>query len=180
MEQKFPEIIGRVEHVRKHLKLNKSGFAGNMGIKPQTYNNFVGFQKSKPNIELLHGLYSVYQVNPVWLLNGKGSMFVHGGYSGNKPDSGYSTPDLPAMALHEPSVEAGVDERWEAQARGQRLSMNLSQMEMQMRRMEKDNLAPIDYLIAYVKRFYQLHPTDVAKEMQDLLTRLTERYSNLP
>ena len=74
--QKFPEIIERVEYVRRYLSLNKSQFSQRIGMTPQTYNNFIGAQGSKPNIELLYGLFNVYHVNPMWLLNGIGAIFL--------------------------------------------------------------------------------------------------------
>ena len=74
--QKFPEIIERIEYVRRYLSLNKSQFSQRIGMKPQTYNNFIGVQGSKPNIELIYGLFNVYHVNPNWLLNGTGSIFL--------------------------------------------------------------------------------------------------------
>ena len=75
-QQKFPEIIERVEIVRKLLSINKSRFSTGIGMKPQTYNNFIGAQGSKPNIELLLGMVNTYQVNPHWLLLGVGKVFL--------------------------------------------------------------------------------------------------------
>ena len=75
-QQKFPEIIERVEYVRRHLAMSKSYFSERIGMLPQTYNNFIGPQGSKPNIELIFGLFNVYHVNPYWLLNGTGEIFL--------------------------------------------------------------------------------------------------------
>ena len=74
--RKFADIIDRIEIVRKTLKLKKSAFAGQMGLKPQTYNNFVGSQGSKPSVELVYGVVNQYLVNPHWLLNGIGDAFT--------------------------------------------------------------------------------------------------------
>ena len=74
--QKFSEIIERVERVRNRLALNKSRFSQSIGMRPQTYNNFVGSQGSKPNIELICGLINTYNVNPDWLLTGSGDIFT--------------------------------------------------------------------------------------------------------
>lgn len=63
-------IIGRVEQVRAALHLHKSQFAARIGLKPQTYSNFVCKQASKPSVELLVGLVKVFDVNPLWLLLG--------------------------------------------------------------------------------------------------------------
>ena len=74
--ERFGDIIARIEEVRKAFNLNKSQFSANIGIKPQTYNNFIGTQKSKPNIKLIYGVVKWYRVNPHWLLYGMGEMFV--------------------------------------------------------------------------------------------------------
>lgn len=90
-QQKFSEIIERVERVRKRLALNKSRFSQSIGMRPQTYNNFVGSQGSKPNIELICGLINVYNVNPDWLLTGSGDIFTTDppslGNSGSLPNA---------------------------------------------------------------------------------------------
>ena len=75
-ERKFSEIIERVEYVRGRLSMNKSKFCTAFGMKPQTYQNFLNKQGSKPNIELLLGMLNVYHVNPYWLLNGTGEIFL--------------------------------------------------------------------------------------------------------
>ncbi len=76
--KKFPEIIGRVEEVRGRLGLNKSRFVGAFDMTPQTYNNFIGTQGSKPNIELVCGIVERFKVDPYWLLSGSGEPFVEG------------------------------------------------------------------------------------------------------
>ena len=86
-QQKFPEIIERIEYVRGHLSMNKSRFSGGIGMKPQTYNNFIGVQGSKPNIELILGMLNVYHVNPYWLLNGTGEVFLESSPVREKPKS---------------------------------------------------------------------------------------------
>ena len=45
---KFGDIIETVEITREQTGLNKSQFSARIGMKPQTYNNFVGSQGSKP------------------------------------------------------------------------------------------------------------------------------------
>ena len=74
--QKFPEIIERVEQVRRYLSLNKTQFSRAIGMKPQTYNNFIGQQASKPSIDLIYGVVNELHVNPMWLLNGIGAIFL--------------------------------------------------------------------------------------------------------
>jgi transcriptional regulator with XRE-family HTH domain len=74
--RKFVDIISRAEEVRKKLGLNKSQFSHRIGMKPQTYNNFVGSQGSRPNMELFYGIVREFNVDPMWLLNGSGEPFV--------------------------------------------------------------------------------------------------------
>ena len=73
-EQKFPEIIERIEYVRRYLSLNKSQFCRRIGMTPQTYNNFIGQQASKPSVDLIFGVVNELHVNPMWLLNGIGAI----------------------------------------------------------------------------------------------------------
>ena len=75
-QQKFPEIIERVEYVRKYLGLNKKEFCGRFGMQPQTYLNYIGPQGSSPSIELIYGVFNEFHVNPTWLLNGTGEIFL--------------------------------------------------------------------------------------------------------
>ena len=70
-EQKFSEIINRIEAHRIGMDMNKSRFAGAIGMKPQTYNNFIGPQASKPNIELILGAVVKHGMDPMYLLTGK-------------------------------------------------------------------------------------------------------------
>jgi hypothetical protein len=72
------QIIGRVEELRTHLGHNKSRFSAEMGMKAQTYNNFIGAQGSKPNVELIHGCVERWGANAHWLLTGTGPMLQNG------------------------------------------------------------------------------------------------------
>ena len=74
--QNFPKIIERVEYVRKYLGMNKKEFCQGFGMKPQTYDRYTGPQGSSPSIELIHGVFNEYHVNPTWLLNGTGEIFL--------------------------------------------------------------------------------------------------------
>jgi DNA-binding XRE family transcriptional regulator len=96
--QKFSDITGRAEVVRTRLGLNKSQFSARIGIKPQTYNNFVGSQGSKPNMELFYGIVREFNVDPMWLLNGMGEPFA----SSQPPSNGrtLSEPRKSGSKLH--------------------------------------------------------------------------------
>src|SRR5271170_4772904 len=76
--RKFTDIVDRIEQLRAYLRLNKSQFSNAIGMKPQTYNNFIGAQSSKPNVELLHGAVAKFGANPMWILTGRGEMFTGG------------------------------------------------------------------------------------------------------
>ena len=74
---KRSEIIARIEDMRHDLKLSKSKFCAAFGMSAQTYNNFVGTQGSKPNIELLMGVVEAYRAHDragalAWILWGDG------------------------------------------------------------------------------------------------------------
>jgi len=86
-EQKYSEIIYRVEYVRSRLSMNKSKFCTAFGMKAQTYQNFLSKQGSKPSIELLLGMLNVYHVNPYWLLDGIGEVFLESSPDKEKPKS---------------------------------------------------------------------------------------------
>lgn len=70
------EIVQRIEYIRNYLGLNKSRFSTEIGLKPQTYNNFIGAQASKPSVELISGIVNRFGVSPGWILNGSGSVFT--------------------------------------------------------------------------------------------------------
>ena len=74
-EKTWSDIIERIEYIRTYLGLNKSRFSGEIGLKPQTYNNFIGAQGSKPSVELVLGVANRFGVNPNWILNGKIPVF---------------------------------------------------------------------------------------------------------
>ena len=72
---KSAEIIERIEYIRNYLRLNKSRFSTEIGLKPQTYNNFIGSQGSKPSVDLILGTVNRFGASPNWILNGRGSVF---------------------------------------------------------------------------------------------------------
>ncbi len=74
MDKSFERILARVEQVRKTLDLSKSKFCRGFDMKAQSYSNYTGKQKSKPGIPLVVGVCKTYNINPSWLLFGKGHM----------------------------------------------------------------------------------------------------------
>ncbi len=83
MERK-PEhtaIIARIEDMRHDLRLSKVKFAAGFGMCPQTYNNFIGQQGSKPSMELLMGVVEAYRADGkasalAWIAWGVGGLGV--------------------------------------------------------------------------------------------------------
>lgn len=73
MEINYHEIIKRVEEVRHQARLNKSAFSARLGMKPQTYNNFIGKQGSKASVALVAGVCQAFDADANWLLLGVAS-----------------------------------------------------------------------------------------------------------
>lgn len=71
-------IVERVEAVRRRCDLGKSAFCAAFSMAPQTYNNFIGAQGSKPNVELVLGVCQAYGVRADWLLWGREPVFAEG------------------------------------------------------------------------------------------------------
>ncbi len=86
MERK-PEhtaIIARIEDMRHDLKLSRVKFAAGFWMCPQTYNNFIGQQGSKPSMELLMGVVEAYRSHDregalAWIVWGVGGPGVSDG-----------------------------------------------------------------------------------------------------
>jgi DNA-binding XRE family transcriptional regulator len=65
-------LARRVEQVRAMHELNRSAFARRVGLTPQTLNNFLGKQGSKPSAALLVGVAASFPgVDARWLLTGE-------------------------------------------------------------------------------------------------------------
>lgn len=131
MNQKFKEIIERIEWVRHDLEMNKSKFSKKIGMKPQTYNNFIGSQGSKPNVELIKGIVDAYRVCPIWLLTGEGLAFRDGKPPQNSGNGNF--PPLPRPLL--PDNPADCARIIDMAKRASRLALELALF--QEERMEK-------------------------------------------
>ncbi len=167
--RKFSDIIDRVEQVRTHLGLNKSRFSAEIGMKPQTYNNFIGAQGSKPNVELLHGITTRFSVNPLWVFTGQGAMFLEGrgGYGGTRHGGGLRV------------AERGGD----AAALSQELAAIeplLRKVEDQIKRLEGGQSPLLERLNSVLKRYVELHPQEAADELKTLLARVESRVVDEP
>lgn len=82
MENKFTNIKERTLQIAEYYKISKEKFFENLGI---SYGNFKGNAKNTPiNSSFLENLLTCYpEVNPEWLLLGKGEMLRNGGVSGD-------------------------------------------------------------------------------------------------
>lgn len=67
----YEAIIERVEATRIKLGMNKTQFTAKMGLKPQTYNNFISSQGTKPSVDLIYGVIHSFGVDANYLLTGK-------------------------------------------------------------------------------------------------------------
>lgn len=164
--RKFSDIIERVEQVRAHLGLNKSRFSAEIGMKPQTYNNFIGSQGSKPNVELLHGVVTRFGANPLWIFNGQGPMFLEGrgGYGGRH-----------GASLHAADVGARVGDMAHLSQELSVIEPLLRKVEDQIKRLEGGQFPLLERVYSVMKRYIDLHPAEAAEELKALLERMEQR-----
>jgi len=176
--KKFSDIIERIEYLRNLLKLNKSRFSSDIGMKPQTYNNFIGAQGSKPNIELIHGIVNQYGVNPMWLLNGTGSIFQD---DQNEPDYramtalgriGVQDGILPPPGGIGPEAIGALKEEIKD------LAPLLEDVESKVKQMELDHLPIVERYIGLIRRYFEIDPISAIEEFKELLKRMRVRIGN--
>lgn len=169
--RKFSDIIERVEQLRAHLGLNKSRFSAEIGMKPQTYNNFIGSQGSKPNVELLHGIVSRFGVNPLWVFTGQGAMFLEGrGYSGMRPGVGMHVAE--ANGLFRNGDSAPLSHEFAA------IEPLLRKVEDHMKRLESGQLSLLERVVSVMKRYIEINPTEAAEELKQMLERMEQRIAS--
>ncbi len=175
--RKFPEIIERIEYLRNHLGLNKSRFSAEIGMKPQTYNNFIGSQGSKPNVELLYGIVVRFGVNPVWVFTGQGQMFLD------------SRGSIPAAGIGVRGREgelrmADTRERPAGVTAGAVVGMSeematieplLRKVENQIKQLETMQAPLLDRLASVLKRYVELFPKEAPDEIRAMLERMEQR-----
>jgi transcriptional regulator with XRE-family HTH domain len=166
--RKFSDIIERVEQLRAHLGLNKSRFSAEIGMKPQTYNNFIGSQGSKPNVELLHGIVARFGVNPLWVFTGQGAMFLEGrGYAGGRPGAGMHVAEAGVPSLS--GVTFPLSHEFAA------IEPLLRKVEDQMKRLESGQLSLLERVVSVMKRYIELYPNEAAEELKQMLGRMEQR-----
>lgn len=180
--KKFADIIERIEYLRNLLNLNKSRFSADIGMKPQTYNNFIGAQGSKPNVELIFGIVNQFGVNPMWLLNGTGPIFsdesksAH--YLGRSPAyraeaaAGLIAVHDERAAYASPPSRAKLDAlRTEIKA----IEPVLHKAQAQLQHMEQARLNVLDRSIALLRRYYEVDPAGIVGELRNVLQQIEQR-----
>ena len=169
---KFSDIIERVEYVRRAVGLNKSRFSAEIGMKPQTYNNFVGAQGSKPNIELVHGVASRFSVNPTWLLYGKGAVFL---------DQENAPSDLPTGIRRRSSgvAEAGTEFFSQRPAEGlselrtlDALDALIQEMKEGSRQVETRQFRLLEGLTNILSGFFEIDAVGATHEVDEFIRKL--------
>ena len=65
----------RVAIVRSHLGLSQTVMAERVGLSLRAYQNYERGEREIP-VVLVHALYQAFQIDPVWLLTGEGSMIA--------------------------------------------------------------------------------------------------------
>lgn len=89
-------FIDRLEHVRSYLNLTKSDFAKIFSISPSYYSHIVS-DKGGAKFQFEHAIIlSEHGINISWLINGKGTMLLVQGITGEPP------------ALYAPKIVAEV------------------------------------------------------------------------
>jgi hypothetical protein len=179
--KKFSDIIERIEHLRKLLNLNKSRFSGDIGMKPQTYNNFIGAQGSKPNVELIFGIVNKFGANPMWLLNGSGPIFLDESksaeYLGRSPV--YRSEAAVFGTVHEDRAGFGgavpkVDQE-ALQTEARALEPILRKAEGQLQDVEQARMTVLERSMGLLRRYYEVAPAATLAEMRSLLQRIEQR-----
>jgi transcriptional regulator with XRE-family HTH domain len=155
------EIIQRIEYIRNYLGLNKSRFSTEIGLKPQTYNNFIGAQASKPSVELILGIVNRFGVNPGWLLNGSGAVFQE---RAPEAEGRFApAPGVPPMRPWTSQVaEGGRPMPWAATSPEAGWTQQMARLE--------ETVGALERRLAAVER--PLHP--LARDLADLAGRLLD------
>ena len=173
--RKFADIIERIEYVRKYLNLNKSRFSSDIGMKPQTYNNFIGAQGSKPNIELIHGIVNRYGVNPIWLLNGTGDVFTEEGRLLNAAGGAGLLQAAEGGAL----TQEFSDSLNDLQLQIKTLDPVISQAEKRIKELESSQQPLIEGLTKILEKYLGIDPVGANREIKLLIQKLDLRLQKL-
>jgi len=171
--QLYGDIIERIEYVRKLRGLNKSKFSAAIGMKPQTYNNFIGAQGSKPNVELIYGVVSVYEVNPYWLLQGEGAIFSSEAATQSQGMFGE------AMMVHEGGrgePRLTPEAYRELRRKLEEVDPLVQELEERLREVEISQRPMLKSLVGLLSRYMQADPNAATKEIKTFLERLRKKF----
>ncbi len=181
--RKFSEIIERIEHLRNILKLNKSRFSMEIGMKPQTYNNFIGSQGSKPSVELILGVVNKFGANPNWLLNGTGPVFT----DETKSDAIFDEQDRAERsgvtgAVGEArtpyAIATNLPNSEHLQEEINAIEPVLQRVETQIQQAEQHQLPVIERYLSLMRRYFELDPAAAVEEFKEMLNRIQKRASS--
>jgi len=111
------EIAARIKYIRKYFSLSQPDFANKLGISKgavQTYEH----GNSSPGYIVLSSIVEQFSINSVWLLTGKGQMFVENAESGKhvgtplvrESPGTYRTPDGGLQAGTKPVPNCSPEE----------------------------------------------------------------------
>jgi transcriptional regulator with XRE-family HTH domain len=169
--RKFPEIIERIEYIRTHLGLNKSRFSAEIGMKPQTYNNFIGSQGSKPNVELIYGIVTRFGVNPIWLFTGSGAMFMDSRGGQGPAGARSQVADTGGLGGADSAARLVEDLKQELMV----IEPLLRKVEGEIKKIEGSHAPLLDRVVGVMKRYLELEPAQAVDEIRQLLERMEQR-----
>lgn len=70
-------VQDRILKILEIKGLNKNSFSNAIGIQPQTLHHIVSGRRTNPSFEVIQKIVSTYSdINPMWLITGKGSIFI--------------------------------------------------------------------------------------------------------
>ena len=166
------DIIQRIEYIRNYLGLNKSRFSTEIGLKPQTYNNFIGAQASKPSVELILGIVNRFGVSPAWLLNGSGAVFQErtadqeGAFG---LGAGQVAEGIRPIGWGAAPVDAGLNQQLA------RLAETVKSLERRLMAVESPQQAIVREIAESASRLVEVDAEGAESELRELRARLERR-----
>lgn len=173
--KKFSEIVERIEYVRNYLGLNKSRFSAEIGLKPQTYNNFIGSQGSKPSVDLILGIVDRFGANPNWILNGKGPVFLELPPEQEqrlRPPAG--TESIGWRAAHVAEGPGAHEAAGELAQRFAGLESRVREMERRMEWVQGGALPLVREIVDLLRRLHEQDPDAAERAGREVRGRLEE------
>lgn len=143
-------------------------------MKPQTYNNFIGSQGSKPSVELILGAVNRFGANPNWVLNGKGSVFQEWTPEQESRLRTGGEMDAWAAQLSDPETrqQAGLPVGESLQTRLKTMDEKLADVERRLDSLEGTKFPLVKEIRSLLWRLFDTDPVQAEKTAQDLVERL--------